>query len=436
MKARARAKRRDLKKSLKKSIKEKKKVSQGAGGSALAPTLPVEAAVAYSSAGSASTTPTAAPMPKPAATSATLLPPPQKEDRAVPLLPPPPKEEKSATLLPPPPKEERPGRQRGRTNIHNVHSASVLPAPPPPGPPPELKDGELDNLGDSSDSPLLSSYPGHSGGSLILPPPRSKVPLQKNSNVLPPPPRPGVGVEGDKVEKVSDTKPVEAGGKGQALTPGRNNAGAVVETDAETSLATATVKGGAAGASVTASESTEVGSIEQAIGVPSSAVARGRARSGSTHLRALDGAKPLSALLQSKDRVKSDEKDTAAPEKQEEQQVKEDWIEHVAENGEIYYENTKTGETSWEKRLADEWIVHVTADGEEYYENGKTGEVTWDKPKEQTEEGGGNSDEEDDEGDKYFWVPNDKLCFHPAKLLSESTDVDSEESLEFVLGNG
>ena len=69
------------------------------------------------------------------------------------------------------------------------------------------------------------------------------------------------------------------------------------------------------------------------------------------------------------------------------------WVKRKTDDGETYYENEDSGETSWKKPrdkkkkksdkswLADTWEERETDDGAVYYENTRTGETTWDVPK-------------------------------------------------------
>ncbi|KAG7662239.1 PRP40 [[Candida] subhashii] len=67
-----------------------------------------------------------------------------------------------------------------------------------------------------------------------------------------------------------------------------------------------------------------------------------------------------------------------------------DWEKVTTEEGEIYYYNSKTKETSWtlpegaelDNGKVNKWEEYKTDDGRIYYYNEGTGETTWDKPDE------------------------------------------------------
>lgn len=59
------------------------------------------------------------------------------------------------------------------------------------------------------------------------------------------------------------------------------------------------------------------------------------------------------------------------------------WQQATDDQGNVYYYNTETQETSWENPdAASKWKAYSTEDGKEYYYNETTGETTWDKPAE------------------------------------------------------
>ncbi|RLV91628.1 Actin-related protein 2/3 complex subunit 4 [Spathaspora sp. JA1] len=63
-----------------------------------------------------------------------------------------------------------------------------------------------------------------------------------------------------------------------------------------------------------------------------------------------------------------------------------DWEKVTSEDGQTYYYNSKTNETSWtlpEQEVAtttSDWQEYTTDDGKTYYYNESTGETTWEKP--------------------------------------------------------
>lgn len=58
-----------------------------------------------------------------------------------------------------------------------------------------------------------------------------------------------------------------------------------------------------------------------------------------------------------------------------------EWEELTDEQGNTYYYNSVTQETTWTKPGSNgDWLVYTTDDGREYYYNEKTQETTWEKP--------------------------------------------------------
>lgn len=58
-----------------------------------------------------------------------------------------------------------------------------------------------------------------------------------------------------------------------------------------------------------------------------------------------------------------------------------EWEELTDEQGNTYYYNSVTQETTWTKPgSSGDWLVYTTDDGREYYYNEKTQETTWEKP--------------------------------------------------------
>merc|ERR1712166_1238987 len=63
-----------------------------------------------------------------------------------------------------------------------------------------------------------------------------------------------------------------------------------------------------------------------------------------------------------------------------------EWVQETTDDGQVYYENTQTGETKWEPPdeiqvvapVASEWVAMTTAEGQVYYDNIVTGETKWD----------------------------------------------------------
>jgi myosin heavy subunit len=78
---------------------------------------------------------------------------------------------------------------------------------------------------------------------------------------------------------------------------------------------------------------------------------------------------------------------------------------------------TDAGEKWWEekKEITTIWQA-CEQDGQEYYYNTETHETTWDKPEELMTE-----DEKDGAG-KWFWVPDSKLAFVPGKVVDTDGD--------------
>ena len=62
-----------------------------------------------------------------------------------------------------------------------------------------------------------------------------------------------------------------------------------------------------------------------------------------------------------------------------------DWIEYTTGDGQAYYYNTVTGETTWElpvvSKAPQTWEEYKTDDGQTYYYNTITKETSWEKPK-------------------------------------------------------
>ncbi|EGW34513.1 uncharacterized protein SPAPADRAFT_149506 [Spathaspora passalidarum NRRL Y-27907] len=63
-----------------------------------------------------------------------------------------------------------------------------------------------------------------------------------------------------------------------------------------------------------------------------------------------------------------------------------DWEKVTSEDGQVYYYNSKTNETSWTLPeetavvTGSQWEEYTTEDGRTYYYNESTGETTWEKP--------------------------------------------------------
>jgi hypothetical protein len=70
------------------------------------------------------------------------------------------------------------------------------------------------------------------------------------------------------------------------------------------------------------------------------------------------------------------------------------WTEHKTAEGQAYFLNEKTGETSWERPAAaastavvaasSKWTEHRTAEGQAYFLNEETGKTSWERPAEST----------------------------------------------------
>lgn len=63
-----------------------------------------------------------------------------------------------------------------------------------------------------------------------------------------------------------------------------------------------------------------------------------------------------------------------------------EWEELTDDQGNVYYYNAATQETTWTKPGSGDWVTYTTDDGREYYYNEKTQETTWEKPGELTPE--------------------------------------------------
>ena len=80
------------------------------------------------------------------------------------------------------------------------------------------------------------------------------------------------------------------------------------------------------------------------------------------------------------------------------------WEQLKTEDGQTYYYNKETEETSWTLPEGEEavvstsgWQEYTTDDGRTYYYNESTGETTWDKPAEPEEGSPLNKQEQDEE---------------------------------------
>lgn len=65
----------------------------------------------------------------------------------------------------------------------------------------------------------------------------------------------------------------------------------------------------------------------------------------------------------------------------------EEWVETLTEDGQQYWYNPATGESTWDDPTVDQWVQTETEAGETYWYNPATGESTWDDPTLPAEEG-------------------------------------------------
>lgn len=104
------------------------------------------------------------------------------------------------------------------------------------------------------------------------------------------------------------------------------------------------------------------------------------------------------------------------------------WEQLKTDDGQVYYYNKETLETSWtlpegEEATVPTWQEYTTNDGKTYYYNESTGETTWDKPDELGE--GGQSDEESHEEEDAI---DKALKQEPVELPSSMASSTSEEN--------
>ena len=74
-----------------------------------------------------------------------------------------------------------------------------------------------------------------------------------------------------------------------------------------------------------------------------------------------------------------------------------DWECCKTDEGEEYFVNNKTEETSWDEP-ENCWIQHTDEEGAHYYAHSGTGETSWDPPSATGAEAAANDDGPDDKG--------------------------------------